>query len=193
MMRASEVVGEKEMQDRDMKEINLKNINNHLAELLKGQDLNFCRALIHDHKEDLSITAKYDPPESFLTLSGEMCSSSSDFYYGVSPCLDKRELIRCISNFELKNMERLNDYINKHGDWFMVHSCQKEYLFALAKYIVVCMASHFGIRIKMGSHIYKELLCFLHDCGYSDDSIKTMLSYSESSTQSRKREIGCVW
>ena len=167
------------MLDRDIKTANLKNINSYLSELLEGQDLNFCKLLIHDHKEDLSITAEYDPPENFVSLSSDKAATSNDFYYGVSPCLDKDELIRLISNFEVKTADGLNEYIDKHGDWFMMHSNQADYLSALARYIVICMASHFGIKIKMEPSIYDEFRDYLKDRGYSDAGIKTMLSYTE--------------
>lgn len=144
--------------------------------------------LIHNHAEDLSVTAKYDPPKDFISLSRNEVSASNDFYYGVSPCLDKRELMHCISNLELQSIDRFNNYVKKHGDWFMMHSEHKEYLFPLAKYIVICMASHFGIRIKMDYKTYGDLLCFLTECGYSDSNIKTMLSYTGNGTNSIQPE-----
>ena len=176
------------MQEKDIKTINLRNINGHLSALLRGQDLDFCKLLIHDHQEDLSITAKYDPPQDFVSLGDEAPSDADAFYYGVSPCLDRQELMRCISSLEVQDAQALEAYVHKHGDWFMIHSAQKVYLPALAKYIVICMASHFGIRIQMEEQVYRAFLNFLQDCGYSAASIKTMLSYSQKADSAQSRE-----
>ena len=169
------------MLKKDFTDNNLKNINNSLSKLLKNQDLDFCKFLIHDHKEDLSVTAKYDPLKKFCSISG----TSSSSYYGVSPLLDREELVSCISKMEIQNENGLKEYITNHGEWFMVHCDQEEYLFPLAEYIVVCMASHFGIRIKMDQEIYQKFRSFLKEKEYSDESIGTMLSYSESTDKSK--------
>ena len=167
----------------------LQNINNNLHDRLKEQkNLNYCKMLAHAHEEDLSITAKHDPPDSFVTLSGDGSTISDGFYYGVSPRLDKQELVRCISNLELQNADGLNSYIANHGDWFMTHPAQEEYLPTLARYIVICMASHFGIRIKMEQQKYSEFDHFLTACGYSPESKKTILSYSKDQGQATHTE-----
>ena len=172
----------------------LQNINSDIHNQLKEQkDLNFCKILVHAYKENMSITAKYDPPENYVSLSEKGLSSLNDFYYGVSPGLDPGELIRCISNLELLTADALSNYISQHGDWFMVRNTQKDYLPALARYIVICMASHFGIRIKMNSYVYNDLLCFLKERGYSDDNINAILSYSEKWNASTAIETEKLW
>lgn len=160
--------------------LNLKNINQDIENRLRGTELDFCKMLIQTSGEDLSFIAKYAPPESSVSLAESSQTDLNDFYYGVSPCLDSKELIRCISEWELRTADMLHAYIKKNGKWFMVHTDQKDYLPSLASYIMVCMASHFGIRIAMDPQAYQAFVGYLkNDCGYSDQAIQTMISYSE--------------
>ena len=162
------------------KDFSLKNINSEICERIKTHDLDFCKMLVHATEEDLSVTAKYDPPKSYYSLSEGEVSCQDGFYYGVSPCLDKQEIVRCVSNLELLSEKKTKEYISSHAEWFMAHSNQKDYLAALARYIVVCMASHFGIRIKMSPQKHIELIDYLtKECKYSINNLKVLLSFSE--------------
>ena len=158
----------------------LNNINNNISECLKNNDLNFCKMLVQAYEEDLSVTAKYAPPETWVSLGKTPSKSEKEFYYGVSPLLDGPELIRIISKLDLLTPDALDKYIDSHGEWFMAHAEQKEILPALSRYIVVVMASHFGIQIKTDGGKYVEFLKFLtENCGYPHEAIKTMMSYDE--------------
>lgn len=157
---------------------------------LFGNDLNFGKALVQSFQEKLSVTAQYDPPEHYCALSGKLepedrsLTSGDDFYYGVSPLLDSRELIRCVSGQSISSEDELEEYIWLHHNFFMLHSGQEKYLLPLAKYIVVSMASHFGIRIRMDEKQYKALYEQLKNPSSKgqDDSSKEPLSQESLDT-----------
>lgn len=163
----------------EKRDFTLKNINRNLEEQLRDSDLNFCKMLVQAYDEDLSVTAQYDPPEEFVSLGRGETGDADLYYYGVSPCLDGRELVRCISGLAWQTCDGLSGYLEEHGQWFMVRPQQGEYLPALARYIVVCMASHYGVRIAMNRAQYDRLQAVLAGQGYAPAEIQTIIPYQE--------------
>ena len=167
----------------------IRNINQNLAERLQKENLDFCKMIVQAYDEDLSVTAKYDPPEQCVSLSGNV--DPDRFYYGASPRLDGREIIRAISNLELQSADGLHSYLDDHDDWFMMHPNQSEYLYAMAEYIVISMASHFGIRLGVEKDAFADLQTYLTECGYSCAEVSSLLSYDQNGEQPYLTIRGC--
>ena len=167
-------------------DIALANLNDDVREQIAGGRLGFCKVLAWAFAEKLSVVAQYDPPSEYLTLAGSsdkhllLSCDVDDYYYGVSPCLDAKELVRLVSSYGLQTMQNLHDYIRKNGKWFSVHRDQFKFLEPLAAYIVVCMASHFGIRMKIRDDYYGQLRAQLQADGYSGDGIDAFMSAGDS-------------
>ena len=163
-------------------DVTLANLNDDIRKQIAGGSLGFCKVLAWAFAEKLSVVAKYDPPTEYLTLADSTDDHLSHsrnvdgYYYGVSPCLDAKELVRLVSSLGLQTEQNLRDYMYTNGKWFSAHCDQGKFLEPLAAYIVVCMASHFGIRMKIGNNYYDQLIKQLHAAGYSDDGIDAFMS-----------------
>lgn len=157
-------------------DITLSSINDDVHDQLTGERLGFCKILAWAFKEKLSVVAKYDPPEDPVALSGGV----EDYYYGVSPVLDAGKVSKLVSSLVLQKEADLSRYIHENGNWFSTHGDQKRFLEPLAAYIVVCMASHFGVRIEVGVAEYKQLKCQLREAGYSDPGIDVLMERDTS-------------
>ena len=166
-------------------DISLVNMNDSLREQFaaKGEGLDFCKMIIHPFDEKLSVIAKYSPQSRYYTLKAGKAELSTDpagFYYGVSPCLDTNQIMKQISCLEINTCDGLMNYIDKTDGWFSVHEDQRGYLKPLAAYIVVCMASHFGIRIETDSNEYERIKNILLAKGYSKSGVGLVLAYDDS-------------
>lgn len=161
-------------------EFTLNAFNRDLRNYCRERKLNFCQMLLQAYDEDLSVTARHTPPDAFCSLDEK--ALPKEYYYGVSPHLDGKELVEQISSLCWQTAESLDRYVSSHGGWFMAHPWQKDRLRALAVYIVIVMASHYGLRILMDSEQEAALRDCLRMNRYSDAEIGAVLSREEGLT-----------
>ena len=130
-----------------------KEFNDELNEHLQKSDLNYARLILPMRKSEFAIVGKYAPKlfgDCFITLNEQLDVIESDdfsaFYYGASPKLNSSLIIEAISNLELTNTKRLENFVASHSSLFMMHKGQEEYLLPLAKYITLAISYNYGIK-----------------------------------------------
>ncbi|MBQ5967972.1 MAG: hypothetical protein IJL60_09405 [Clostridiales bacterium] len=172
----------------------IEKLNECCESVLGGQDLNFGKAIVQSYKHDLSVCAKYQAPGSYCVLiddNGKLKGASindlspqekaerGEFYYGVSPKLDSKKLIKLLATRRVKTSKDLGDFVRDNLSLFALHENQKNYLPSVAKYIVVCMAHHFGLRLGFNKRQTDEIIEALENKGYSREAINTLLKYDD--------------
>lgn len=173
-------------------DFSIKKINNEISAYLSKNELNYCKLLFASFGGKLSVTAEYRPPQKYCVLGSDLNpimvetkdGNNNYFYYGVSPFLDNRIIMECISGLRITNEKELDIFVKKHCDYFMLHAGQEDYLVDFAKLITITMLSHFGIKIKAEAQQYHSLVRELQNedaIRFSSDSIKTFLHFDEES------------
>ena len=105
--------------------------------------------------------------------------SDCGYYYGVSPRVDSAEIRKFVS----KHDESIEGFLNRHCKDFMLPdtgpngNSNKKLLPALAKYIVICMMSNFGLRFVMSEAQREEIENDLRSQkGFSSESLSVIWS-----------------
>ncbi len=136
-----------------------------MEDALSGQELDFCAVLGLTYDEKLSITAKYAPADRACPWpreKGYVCLDGSDirsapvvvtdpeeWYYGVSPSLNKIIIKKAISSLRFASPEGLDAFIAEYASWFSLHADQAGFLLGFARNAVLAFASRFGIRLRI--------------------------------------------
>lgn len=129
-------------------------INRGLNLSLKDSELNYARFILPSLPGEVAVVAKYAPNffgNTYFTLNAQLnavaCEDWTAFYYGASPELNSSMVVEAISALKFKNEFGLQNFISEHARLFMVHKGQEKFLLPLAKYIVLCFAYNYGIKI----------------------------------------------
>lgn len=160
-------------------DFNLKNVNKTIEDFVKNEKLNFCKMVVQSYEEDLSVIGQYKKPCEYFVLDSQLNpiwesneKNSDEYYYGVSPCIDSKTIVECVSNLRFSTLSKIRQYLIENRNFFMVQEQQKKYLKYLAEYILVVMSSHFGIKVQIEEELYKELLKYL-------EIDKKMIAYND--------------
>ena len=159
----------------------IHNFNADLSRAVSSQDLDFCRLLVMALEDNLSVTAKYTPADGekqYMRLNLDLEPVEAEdpdlFYYGVSPALDNSLIISAISGLRLTDATGLDAFISENCGLFMLHKDQLSYIADMARYIVISMASNFGVCLRMTQKEYDRLV------SVSGDFSPTTVRVSES-------------
>ncbi|MBQ2110257.1 MAG: hypothetical protein II191_00770 [Clostridia bacterium] len=170
----------------EKQDFNLKAFNDSFSAALEGSELDFGKMLVQAYDEDLSVTGKYAPPrervvfgDGLAPVTVERADEEAPFYYGVSPLLDTGTVMRLLSRAAIFTPEALDGFIAEKKEWFMLHAGQGEYLLPMARYIVLSVAAHFGLRVSVSGELYTCLEEQLKGAGLSGRALAAMLAYDE--------------
>ena len=172
----------------------IEKLNAGCRKVLDGQDLDFGMAIVQSYKHDLSVCAKYQAPKEYCvlinkneqlkpvnigSLSLTEREDRGEFYYGVSPKLDSKTLLDLFSHRIITSRQDLDNFVLRNCELFALHENQKDYLPYVAKYIVVSMANHFGLRLGFNESQANGLMGELEKKLYSHEAIRTILKYDK--------------
>ena len=88
--------------------------------------------------------------------------------------------MKLISGLKITTGDALIKYLDSTDGLFSVYEDQRDFLKPLAAYIVVCMASHFGIRIETSAVEYRRIKDAMLEKGYSEAGVGQVLAYDDS-------------
>ena len=137
------------------KDFNLKKLNICLNKLLKKEEIDFCSPIACSFNGEFPVIGKYRKPSEIrtvvVTLDKNLCPvqiNNDDFYYGVSPKLNAQLISDAIVNGRFRSELELDCFIKEHCSLFMLYNWQATYLLDFARYVVLAVASKYGIKIK---------------------------------------------
>lgn len=140
-------------------------INNEKPSDLLAPDFRYAKLILPANQGKITVTSTYNPniwgDKEFCTLDQNLesqpCTDYSYFYYGASPKLNSSLIMNAISNLELTTVEKLNEFIASHSNYFMLHTGHEDYLLPMAKHIVLAISYNYGIVLRFTDSIPAEI------------------------------------